>query len=338
MIQKRTFGVLKDGTEIFLYHIENSRGEYIEVLSYGAVLHRVVVRDQNGDLGDVVLGAADAEQLTGFCLAGAVVGRCANRIADARYVLDGKEYHLEAGRGGHCLHSGSGNYANRSFSGICVGEENKVVLSLWDDGAVGFACGADVQVGYQFDDDARVTITYHIVPDGTTVISPTNHSYFNLGCRDSRDQILWVDSDSYAVKAADDVPRGEVASVAGTWLDFRTPVLLRNAMENDPTGHGYDDHLILNGNGFRHVATLSCPETGREMKVHTDMPSLVLFTFGAPREIPGKDGEVYCGYRSVCLETGYVANAVNCQEFVSPVFHKGEKMHSVTTYTFTVKV
>ena len=121
-------------------------------------------------------------------------------------------------------------------------------------------------------------------------------------------------------------------------LDTSGPAL-RAALEGagDWFGQGrpeYDENLLLEGSGLREVAWLFAPPSGRGMRVYTDMPSLVLFTFAAPRPIHGKNGAVYTGFRSVCLETQFVTNAVNCPAFYAPVFHQGETLRSRTVYEF----
>ena len=339
MIERELFGVTADGMEVTLYRIRNSFGEFVELLDYGAALHSAHVLGGSGSVEDVVLGARNAADLTGFTLEGVTVGRCANRIADARFVLEGKEYQLDVGRGGHCLHSGSGNYAFRHFEAAPCEAENKVAFSLRDSGEGGFGCAALARVSFSFDDSHRLSIEYEITPEGTTVLSPTNHAFFNLGCADARDHVLCVHAHEYAVKGEGGVPRGAVAPVEGTPLDFHVPRTLRAALEGagDWFGQGrpeYDENLLLEGSGLREVAWLFAPPSGRGMRVYTDMPSLVLFTFAAPRPIHGKNGAVYTGFRSVCLETQFVTNAVNCPAFYAPVFHQGETLRSRTVYEF----
>lgn len=341
MIEKELFGNLVDGTAVILYRIINSFGEYVELLDYGASIHSVCVFNKNGELGDVVLGARCAQDLADFTLEGYTVGRCANRIANASFEVEGRKIQLEAGRGGHCLHSGSGNYAHKHFTAEADSSDNKVVFMYHDKGEGGFGCTAEVQIIFSFDDTHCLSIEYIIIPDGTTVISPTNHAFFNLGCEDSRDHVLQIDADYYAVKSENGIPEGKVAAVEGTPLDFITPQIIRNNLERGNEvffagqSRAFDDNLILRGDGFRKVAMLYSPQSGRTMQVYTDMPSMVLFTFGAERCINGKGMDVYSGFRSVCLETQYVTNAVNCNNFESPVFHKGEIMKSKTIYQFT---
>lgn len=339
MITKSIFGSLSDGRPVTLYQITNAAGAWVQILDYGATVHGIAVPDRAGRLGDVVLGAADAAQLEGFCLAGATIGRCANRIADAQFSIGGKTYHLEPSRGGHCLHSGSGNYANRFFRVTPLGE-NTLCCTLRDNGEGGFETPVDARVEFTFDDNCALTIRYVLTAHGDTVLNPTNHSYFNLGCEDSRDHLLWLWAETYAPVNGRQVPDGTVAPVADTPLDFRQERRIRDALQDGAPGFfprqpEYDHNLLLGGKGMRKAARLRSEETGRVMEVFTDMPSVVLFTFGGNREIPGKYGQTYRGFRSVCIETQYPVNAVNCPPFPSPVFHAGETLDSTTVYAFS---
>lgn len=343
MIIKKLFGTRKNGVRVFIYRITNRFGEYVEILDYGAAVHSVCVRDASGDIGDVVLGVPYADALDDFNLEGVIVGRCAGRIADAKFVLNGKEYKLDAGRGGHCLHSGSGNYGMRMFE-VCADEtDNSIILTCHDNGEGGFESEADVMIRYQFGDDSVLHLEYRIVPTQDTVIAPTSHIYFNLGLGDAREQILQIPASRYAGKDSRGLPDGSVCSVEGTPFDFRKAVTLREAAGRDIEGKflgehaSYDDILLPDGEGYREAAHLFNAGTGRRMTVYTDMPAVVLFTFGADREIPGKYGENYHGFRSVCLETGHVPNAVNCPQLPSPVCRGGELFYSHTAYAFSAE-
>ena len=131
MIEKKLWGSLPDGREISLYRLTNKWGEYAEFLDYGASLHSLYLLDGAGKLGDVVLGVEGPQGLQGSTTEGATVGRCASRIADGRFVIDGKVFELEKGSGGHCLHSGSSNFARQLFQARLEEEENKIAFASY---------------------------------------------------------------------------------------------------------------------------------------------------------------------------------------------------------------
>ncbi len=343
MVSCEKFGTFSDGREIHIYRIENAKGEKAEFLDYGASIHGISVFDRDGSLGDVVLGAPDAKTLETSGFIGITIGRCANRISHGRYEADGKTVQLEQNRGGHYIHGASGNYAKKVFKGTLLPEENAVSFTLTDTGEGGFDCSVEVEVRYQFDDDSRLTMTYNMVPDGTTPIAPTNHSYFSLSGGDVRGDILKLNARFIASRDEDGIPDGGRVSVAGTSTDFTKPRSIGDAMANDPTDYfkgkapGYDEFFILDKRPGTPAAELRSPATGRVMRIYTEFPSIVMFCIGDRRSAMGKQGVPYTGYCFVCLEPGFVPNAVNCPEYDSPVYRKGERLLAKSVYEFSAE-
>ena len=342
MITCKEFGTLPSGELVRIYRICNMKGEYVELLDYGATIHAIYVADRNGNISDVVLGAPVGSDLTKCGVLGSTIGRCANRIAHGRYEVDGKVYQLETNRGGHFLHGASGNYAKKMFDASIDETENTVTFSLLDTGAGGFDCNVWAHISYKFTDDSVLTMTTRMIPDGTTVLNPTNHTYFNLGISDVRSLQLKLRANYRVSRDCDGLPDGGRIAVAGTSADFTRGRTLSDAMENDPTNYfadavpGYDEFYFLEQKPGLPAAELYCPENGRLMHIVTDMPSMVLFVNGTRKDMPGKTGGVYSGYCAVCLEPGFVPNAVNCEQFDSPIYRQGESLCSVTRYIFTV--
>lgn len=340
MVEKTFYCQLKDGREVYRYRIQNSYGEYVDLLDYGASIQAIVVRDKEGTLGDVVLGA-EPERLEECTYVGGTIGRCANRIAHGRYEVDGKSYQLEQNLFGHFLHGASGNYAHKLFAGEIQEEKNRVILRYHDCGEGGFDCEADAAFAFSFDDEGRLELELQMEGEDTTVFNPTNHAYFNLSDGgDLRDHTLWIASDRRVSRQEGGLPDGGSINVLGSPADFTKERTIREAMLADSEGYftrelpAYDEFYLLNGRNYVHAATLSCPENGRVMKVFTDMPCLILFTTGDRKAETGKRGRIYEGYCAVCLETGFVPNAVNCPQYDSPVFRKGERLTARTIYQF----
>lgn len=340
MISMREFGVLPSGETVHLYHIENRNGEYVELLDYGAAIQAICVKDRNGRIGDIVLGAPEGGDLAACRVLGSTIGRCANRIAHGRYEVDGKVYQLEQNMNGHFLHGASGNYAKKMFVPAADKESNTVTFSYVDHGEGGFDCIVRVEVSYAFGDDSILTMTTRMSSDGTTVLNPTNHTYFNLGVSDVRNLHLTLRADYRVSRDEDGLPDGGKIAVQGTSADFTGGRIILDAMEHDPSGYftaltpRYDEFYILNRDPVLFAAELYSPENGRIMRIVTDMPSMVLFVMDRSKPEPGKYGQKYCGYCAVCLEPGFVPNAVNCPQYDSPVFHAGEELCSVTKYIF----
>jgi len=89
------FGTLADGRNVERHRLESAGGLCVDILNFGGVLQRVFAPDREGRLADVALGYADLDSyLANPFFFGALIGRCANRIANGRMVIDGVTYIL----------------------------------------------------------------------------------------------------------------------------------------------------------------------------------------------------------------------------------------------------
>jgi aldose 1-epimerase len=344
MIKKSIFGKLPDGRDVTMFTIFNCHGEYIELLDFGASIHSIFVKDRNGRLGDVLLGVTEAAELAERSLEGTMIGRVGNRISYGKCVIDGKIVQLDTNHNGNFLHGGSGNYAFRMFTANVGENENTVSFYYRDTGEGGFGNNVDAIVHYTFTDDHSLKLRYEMTPEETTILCPTNHAYFNLSdYGDARDHILRVYSENLAKKAHIGVPMGGLQSVKGTPADFTEPRIIWEALGSPPNSFFsdgrilFDDFYVLPNDGYNLAADLYSPKTGRRMKTYTDMQSLILFTPANCSNRRGKRDIAYLDYSGVCLETQFVPNAVNCPEFKSPIFKKGEKLETTTVYAFSVE-
>ena len=152
----------------------------------GAGIVSVVVPDRNGVMGDVVLGYKDEESYLndGPCM-GKIPGRYANRIADGRFCLDGKEYRLVKNHPDYQLHGGPDGFANRLWK-VLRSSECQVLFALDSpDGDQGYPGNMHVEALYSWEDDNSLRLELTATTDAPTVINLTNHTYWNLDGEDS---------------------------------------------------------------------------------------------------------------------------------------------------------
>ncbi len=348
-ISAEEFGVLPNGDKVTLYTLENNNGMRVEVLNYGGIIRSIQVPDRNGEPGDVVLGYSElTPYLKNPGYFGAAVGRNANRIAGPELKIFDQQYKLECNDGPNSLHSGSGGISFRLFSSEVHTFNNLPVLLLHmvqPDLSDGFPGNLELNVIYALTDDNALMIDYRGVSDKSTVINPTNHSYFNLAGHDSGTMYgheLELAAHFYTPSGPDCMPTGEILNVAGTPLDFTTPKAIgKDISSSYPQLHqfgGYDHNFVLDGTDYRKVATAYEPVSGRVMDVFTDLPGVQLYTANAIKgEIAGKDGAIYRKHQAFCLETQFFPNAVNFPWFPTPIFLDGEEYSSTTTYQFSIK-
>lgn len=347
-ISAEVYGTLPDGREVYSYTLENKTMK-VEILNYGGIIKNLYVPDRNGRIADVVLGHAGFEQyLENKGHLGCVVGRNANRIAGASCTIFGETVQLEANNGAHNLHSGSNNLAHRLFTAEVHTFNNLPALLLShtiEDGSDGFPGNLIVTIAYALTEDNALMIDYRAVCDKNTVINLTNHSYFNLAGHDGGHiygHILEMDAPFYTPANAEGIPTGEIIAVKDTPFDFCSAPKaigkdIHSALTQMQQFGGYDHNFVLRGVGYRKVATVTEPESGRVMTVHTDLPGVQFYTANHMNgEIPYKDGVKYPKHGGFCLETQFFPNAPNTPWFPSSVFAAGEEYTSTTTYQFSI--
>lgn len=345
MITKERFGVTKDGREVACYTLTNANGAYVKILDYGCTVQSIVVPDRDGKLVDVCLGydtLAEYEENDGHL--GGVVGRHANRIAFSRFTLNGKEYHVARNCGVHHLHGGNRSFDMFVWDAEVCGDTLRLTR-LSPDGEENYPGNLRVRVEYVFTDDCALHIRYFAETDADTIINLTNHAYFNLNGQASGTalgHLLQIDAEQITVNNADSVPTGELADVAGTPFDFRTPKAVEKDFHADNVllqyGCGYDlNYALDNGGALREVAVLTGEKSGIVMTVATDRPGMQLYTGNYLGNRTGKGGVTYHNNDAVCLETQNYPDAMTHPNFPTPILRAGATYQTETVYRFSVK-
>ena len=198
-ITKNEFGMTKDNQPISLYTIENASGASVTLSDYGCRIIKIMVPNKEGKLTDVILGLMNADEyLADDASLGAVVGRCANRIAKGHFTLNDKEYNLAINNGPNHLHGGPTGFAQRVWTGK-VTDDKVTFTRISPDGEEGYPGNLTVSVTYGWSEDNELSIVYEASCDQDTVFSVTSHGYFNLngeGNGTVLDQELRIDADA----------------------------------------------------------------------------------------------------------------------------------------------
>lgn len=343
-VEKRVFGKTPQGQEIMLYTISNGRGMKASVSELGAILVELLVPDQKGKARDVVLGfdgaAAYYDNPSFF---GSTIGPSANRIAGAKFALDGVTCLLDVNDGPNNLHSHrEQGYHKRIWQATAT--ENSVTFTLEDkDGSMGFPGNKRFQVTYELNEDNALKLVYHAESDKRTVLNPTNHSYFNLDGQGSGtvlEHTLQLNASRYTPVAAGSIPTGELASVAGTPMDFTREKKIGQEIDADfeqlRLTTGYDHNWVIDGwdGTLRHFATVGAAESGIRMEVYTTLPGVQFYAGNYIDPQEGKGGAQYAKRYALCLETQYFPDSVNEPEFPSCIFGAGKEYDSETVYKF----
>ena len=341
-LKKRNFGV--EGQEATLYTLENSKGMKAEVTNYGANLVNLFVPDKNGIVDDVVLGFDSVKgYMRNGSFFGATIGPSANRIAGAKFTIDGVEYSIDVNDGVNNLHSHMEDGYHKMLWDAEEGE-NSVTFTVRDtDGYMGFPGNKELSLTYSLDEENGLTLHYHAKSDKNTVMNPTNHSYFNLDGHKSgniENHIMMINASCYTPVVPGAIPTGELAPVKGTPMDFTVEKVVGKEigenMEQLLLTKGYDHNWVVDGwNGeLKHVATTIGPKSGRKMHTYSTLPGGQFYAGICISDEPGKDGASYTKRSGLCLETQYYPNSINTPNFPSCVFGGEKEYDSVTVYRF----
>lgn len=346
-IEQKVAGFTPEGDAVIVYTMRNSKGCEVELCNMGAAIVGIRVPDREGHIDDVALGYENRMDYVteGPCM-GKVPGRYANRIAKGHFELDGKEYHLAINNGPNALHGGPTGFHKSLWEGRV--EENRVVFAIDSpDGHEGYPSDLYVEAVYDWDDDNRLELTLLAQTNGATVINLTNHAYFNLagaGNGDIKGHTLRLNASHYLPTDQTLVPTGELRSVEGTPMDFRTAKPIGRDMEEQFDallfGKGYDNCWPIDGfseGKVQEAALLADPTTGRTMRVLTDQPSVQVYTGNWLSGCPmGKGGKRYGDYSGVAIECQGYPDAPNKPHFPSQVLRKGERYERHIVFEFGI--
>ena len=344
-ITKSLFGTMEDGSNVNLYTMSQD-GISVSITEYGARITKILFNDTS-----VVCGFDSLEgYLADHDYHGSIVGRYANRIANAQFTLHGKTYQLANNETGRAhLHGGNVGYSDRVWETVSAtsDEEGADLLTLKlrsPDGEEGYPGTLRILVTYMLKNSA-LTISYSAVSDADTVINLTNHAYFALGGVGSTilDHTLQMNCDHFVPVDEKLIPYGNLEDVSGTPFDFRTPKTIgQDIADSHPQigiGGGYD-HCFVRNSGAElkfpeWIATISSPKSGIEMKISTTEGGIQMYTgnfMTAPNPffgtIPQQKNE------AVALECNRIPDSPNQKAFPSPVLKAGDEYSQTTVYAF----
>ena len=343
------FGNTPAGAAVTLYTLANQKGVTVKIMNYGGIIQSVVAPDRNGHKADIVLGFDSLDEYIehNSPFFGALVGRYANRIAHAKFSLDGNEYHLEANDHGNTLHSGTHGFDKQVWTPRELPDGALELMLLSKDGDEGFPGNLKVTVVYRLSEENELSIDYSATTDKDTVVNFTNHSYFNLkgaGAGDILSHEIAINADRFTPVDAGLIPTGELRPVDGTPFDLRkkTSRIGAHIDDNDEQirlGHGYDHNFVLsrNGTGLSGAARVEDPSSGRVLEVYTTQPGVQFYTGNfLDGTIKGKGGKTYLHRGGFCLETQHFPDSPNQPKFPTTVLKKGAAFHSKTVFKFSV--
>jgi len=261
-----------------------------KILDYGGIIAELNAPDRRGRVKNVVMGLSDLHAYEATGGLNSLIGRYANRIKGG-FTIEGHHYDLQANPNGVTLHSGRPFYGAMVWNAQTVIEADRAGVTLSrvsPDGEQGFPGELRIHVTYTLNEANDLRLDYEATTGAPTVVTLTNHVYFNLAGNGSGDvygQQLQVMADQYTPTDADQVPTGELAPVASTALDFRqlTPIgaHIRSGEQQILYAKGYDHNFVLRkppGDAVPLAVRMYDPASGRLLELRTTEPGVQVYT------------------------------------------------------------
>jgi aldose 1-epimerase len=347
-IESASFGRTKGGQEVSIYTLQNENGVRAKVITYGAIIYSLEIPDKTGKLVNVT---ANRETLADYeaksaCF-GAIVGRFANRIANARFSIDGKEFPITRNAGKHHIHGGNKGFDKVVWTARAIRGPDYVAVNMEYtsvDGEEGYPGTLKCSILYELNNKNEWKMQYSATSDKLTPINLSNHAYWNLAGAYSGNVLqheLTVNSEQYLLADEALIPTGDLASVEGTPVDFRQPHKIGERIgkiTEKQFGGGYDHCMVIKKarpGELVLAAKLKDPESGRTMEVWTTEPGVQIFSanFG-PGAFEGPSGYDYPRHLGLCLETQHFPDSPNKANFPSTILRPGQIFSSTTIHKF----
>lgn len=351
--KRERFGQLSNGTVVEAVTLAGSNGVSARIITYGATLQALNAPDRNGKVADVTLGYDDLasyEKKPNYW--GQTIGRYANRIAQGRFILDGKTYQLNQNDKGNSLHGGLGGFDKKVWriESVSSGPNARVVLTAASPaGDQGYPGTLQAKVTYSLDDKGSLTIDYDATTDAPTIVNMTNHALFDMAGEGSGTGILaqklTIPASRYTPVNATLIPTGEMRAVAGTVFDFTRARLLSDGLrdghdEQIVIAHGWDHNFVLDKGATATpglAARLEDPASGRVLEVLSTEPGVQFYAGNfLDGTLIGKQGHLYRMGDGLALEPQKFPDTPNQPAFGSARVDPGKPYHHRMIYRVSV--
>lgn len=338
-ITKEKFDEYK-GKDIFEYTLENGKNLKVKILNFGGIIRKIEYCGRNRVLGFDNI----KDYIEGGAYFGAIIGRVAGRISNGRITIDNKVYELDKNEGSTCLHGGFNGFSFQYWEAIeKVETENYVSIKfkfISRDMECGFPGNLITYVVYSLDKNDRLIIEYFAKTDKTTIVTFTNHSYFNLNNSLSKSILnhkLKIAADNYIRIDPDSIPI-EIASTINTIFDFKEKKRIGEIMDlSHPEIRSYDgyNHPFILKDTEKSQIELYSEDSKVKLNIDTTEPTVILYCGNMiNKDMFTSEGIPTFKYQGVCLETQWYPDALNHEFLEDNILEKDSEYYSKTIYKF----
>ena len=236
-----------------LIELSNKSGLKVILSSLGASIVEIY-------LDDVLLtmSPVNTDDLNrGDIYYGKTIGPICNRVKDGLVIINNKSYYLPLNEKGVSNHSGNDGLSNKIFDYKV--EDNTVIFTYRYEGTL--PGKTNYRISYILEDDA-LKIDFEAIPEETTIIALTNHTFFSLGeaCIDNLS--LWIPAKEY-IKTNPNNLLPETIKPIDEYLDFN----------NEKRATGSYDHCY-----FLKEERAYLKSSSYKLEIETDYPYLQIYT------------------------------------------------------------
>jgi len=331
-----------------LYTLLNDNGMKVSFLNFGGIITDISVPNRNNQLENVVLGYkdyADYEDNPNFF--GAIIGRVAGRIQDASFTILDQTYTLAANEGGHHLHGGDGGFHQVIWQASPFQTDDTVGVKLSHrslNGEGGYPGTIEVSVTYTLTTNNELILDYSGTSDISTVLTMTNHSYFNLSgnlATTIHNHHVTIESDEFIELDTELIPTGKKINVENTPFDFRNGREIIDGInsvsaQNRVANHGYDHYFILNQTQQQDIHVKE-DTSGRVMTIQTNQPGVVMYTSNNLDEGLNLTEGKSKPYLGVCFETQASPASLHHEGFPPVILEANELYDKQTVFSFVIE-
>lgn len=322
--------------------LKNNNGLEVSIIRYGASITHIYFPDRDGRVDDIVLGFDNPDEYmeTKNPFFGCVVGRYANRIANARYILKNDTVQLTR-KNSHSVHGGIQGFDKKKWNVKSYSDSTLVLYYLSIDGEEGFPGNLQTWITYSVTSNNELKIDYLATTDKPTPVNLTNHTYFNLSGKAGSTILnheVYINADHYTEVDESLLPTGNIREVKGSVMDFTTTKRIGDDLFK--LKNGFDHNWVLNKFGGRLslAAVAYDPLSGRGVEVRTTQPGIQFYTGNFLSDsLVGKNGVRYQKHAGFCLETQHFPDSPNHLNFPSTILYPNDLYYETTLYTFFSK-
>lgn len=328
------------------YTLTNDNGMRVSLLNYGGIITKLFVPNRDGKLENIVLGFENYEDyIQDSNYFGALIGRVAGRVENASFQLDEKTYKLKANEKNHHLHGGETVAFQKVIWRVETFQYAHEVRAQFShtspDNAGGYPGEVNVIVNYTLNNNNELLIDYNATTTKKTILTLTNHTYFNLtgNLKDTiRNHQVSMNSNHFLELNEELIPTGKCVEVTGTPFDFRNGMQLSEGMhaanqQNRVAGGGYDHYFLFNKKEAPQIS-IKEPTSGRVMDITTTQPGVVMYTSNSLDEGLRLTEGLSKQYLGVCFETQAPPASLEYQQLPSIILEADDVYKEQTRFRF----